>query len=387
MFKYLPLLWANLGRRRLRTSLTIASITVAFLLFGLVEALQYALVGGVELAGQDRLMTLHKVSIIQMLPRSYLERVRGLDGVRAACSFNWFGGYYQDERTQVFSYPVLGEQQLFEIYPEIQLPAEQKQAWLSERGGAIIGRALATARGWKVGDTIPLRTGIWFKKDGSNSWDMKISGIFDWKGEAGNTNVLYFHYDYFNEGKTIGRDQIGWMALRLIDANRAAQIAHAVDALFANSSTETKTASEKSFAQGFANQIGNIGTIVSVIVGAVLFTILLVTANTMAQSVRERTNEIAVMKTLGFSSASVTLLVLGEALLITLLGGGLGLLLGNLAVKGVGKAMEQFLPLMVIPPKAYTLGFACMLLLGLLSGVLPCLQAWQLKITDALRRA
>jgi putative ABC transport system permease protein len=258
---------------------------------------------------------------------------------------------------------------------------------MRERGGAIIGRALANAQGWKIGDVVPIRTSIWFKKDGTNSWDMKIMGIFDWQGEAGNTNVLYFHYDYFNEGKNIGRDQVGWLGVRLTDSSRAVEISRKVDALFANSSTETKTSSEKAFAQGFANQIGNIGTIVTVIVAAVLFTILLVTANTMSQSVRERTNEIAVMKTLGFTRASVTLLVLGESLLITLIGGGIGLLLGTVAVGGIGKQLEQYLPLMKIPPQAYGLGVVCMLVLGLLAGALPCLQAWQLKITDALRRA
>lgn len=387
MFKYLPLLWANLGRRRLRTTLTIASIVIAFLLFGLVEAFEYALTGGVELAGQDRLLTTHKVSIIQSMPRSYLERIRVLDGVRAACSFNWFGGYFKDERTQVFSYPVLGEETFFAVYPELTLSENQKQAWLQERSGALVGRALANARGWKVGDVIPLRTGIWVRKDGSNTWDMKISGIFDWKGEAANTNLLYFHYDYFNEGVSFGKDQIGWIALRVTDPQRATEIGRKVDALFANSSTETKTSSEKAFAQGFVNQIGNIGTIVTVIVSAVLFTILLVTANTMGQSVRERTNEIAVMKTLGFSSLTTTLLVLGESLLITFIGGALGLLLGAFAVKGIRKAIEEFLPLMVIPARAYALGVICMLALGLLAGALPCWQAWQLKITDALRRA
>jgi putative ABC transport system permease protein len=387
MLKYLPLVWANLGRRRLRTSLTIASIIVAFLLFSLVQALQYALVGGVELAGQDRLLTTHKVSIIQSLPRSYLQRVAGTSGVRAVCGFSWFGGYYQDERQQVYSYPVLNEEAMFNVYPEIIIPEEQKQAWLKDRRGALIGRSLAEARGWKVGDTIPLRSGIWTRKEGGNTWEFQISGITDWADGAGSTNVLYFHYDYFNEGLSFARDKIGWLAVRLTSPTLAMPASKAIDSLFANSSTETKTSSEKAFAQGFANQIGDIGTIVTVIVTAVLFTILLVTANTMGQSVRERTNEIAVMKTLGFSRASVTLMVLGEALLVTFMGGALGLLFGTFAVNAVGSALKQYLPLMMIPGRAYAIAIGCMLLLGLLSGALPCIQAWQLKITEALRRA
>ncbi len=378
------LLWANLGRKRSRMILTLASITVAFILFSLVEALQYALVGGVDLAGQDRLMSMHKVSFTQPLPRNYLERVRAVEGVRSAISLNWFGGYYKDERTQVFSYPVLGEEALHDVYPEIVVEPAQMNNWMSERTGALIGRAMADTMGWKVGDVIPIRSAIYFKKDGTNTWDMKIIGIFD--NPNGDTNGLYFHFDYFNES-ILNQDNIGWIGLRLKDKNQAAQVAAKIDSMFANSSAETKTSTEKAFVQSFANQMGNISSIVTVIVVAVFFTMLLVTANSMAQSVRERTSEIGVMKTLGFSSARVTGLVLAESLLITFIGGLLGMLLGTLAVKGVAHAVKQFLPLMSVPPSAYVLGLICMTILGVLSGALPGWQAWQLRITDALRRS
>jgi putative ABC transport system permease protein len=378
------LLWANLGRKRSRMILTLASITVAFILFSLVEALQYALVGGVDLAGQDRLMSMHKVSFTQPLPRNYLERVRAVEGVRSAISLNWFGGYYKDERTQVFSYPVLGEEALHDVYPEIVVEPAQMNSWMTERTGALIGRAMADTMGWKVGDVIPIRSAIYFKKDGTNTWDMKIIGIFD--NPNGDTNGLYFHFDYFNES-ILNQDNIGWIGLRLKDKNQAAQVAAKIDSMFANSSAETKTSTEKAFVQSFANQMGNISSIVTVIVVAVFFTMLLVTANSMAQSVRERTSEIGVMKTLGFSSARVTGLVLAESLLITFIGGLLGMLLGTLAVKGVAHAVKQFLPLMSVPPSAYVLGLICMTILGVLSGALPGWQAWQLRITDALRRS
>ena len=378
------LLWANLGRKRSRMILTLASITVAFILFSLVEALQYALVGGVDLAGQDRLMSMHKVSFTQPLPRNYLERVRAVEGVRSAISLNWFGGYYKDERTQVFSYPVLGEEALHDVYPEIVVEPAQMNSWMTERTGALIGRAMADTMGWKVGDVIPIRSAIYFKKDGTNTWDMKIIGIFD--NPNGDTNGLYFHFDYFNES-ILNQDNIGWIGLRLKDKNQAAQVAAKIDSMFANSSAETKTSTEKAFVQSFANQMGNISSIVTVIVVAVFFTMLLVTANSMAQSVRERTSEIGVMKTLGFSSARVTGLVLAESLLITFIGGLLGMLLGTLAVKGVAHAVKQFLPLMSVPPSAYLLGLICMTILGVISGALPGWQAWQLRITDALRRS
>ncbi len=377
------LLWANLGRKRSRLTLTLASIIVAFILFSLVKAMQYALLGGVDLAGQDRLMSMSKVSFIQPLPRSYLERVRAIDGVRSAISLNWFGGYYKDERTQIFSYPVLGEEALRDVYPEIIVPPEQLQDWMTERTGALIGRSMAESMGWKLGDVVPIRSAIYFKTDGTNTWDMKISGIFD--NTSGDTNGLYFHFDYMNEAVT-RKDFIGWIGLRLKDKNQATQVAAKIDALFANSAAETKTSTEKAFVQSFANQFGNISKIVTVIVVAVFFTLLLVTANSMGQSIRERTSEIGVMKTLGFSSAQVTALVLAESLLITFIGGGIGMFIGWLSVKGLAEAMKQFLPLMMIPPSAFVLGAACMLILGVLSGAIPCWQAWTLKITDALRR-
>jgi len=382
----LSLLWANLNRKRLRLLLTIASIVVAFILFSLVEALQYALTGGVQIAGQDRLMTVQKVSLINPLPRSYFSRIQAADGVKSAISFNWFGGYYQQERNPVFSYPVMNEAQLTEVYPEIVVPPDQYSNWLQTRDGALIGRALATTQHWKVGDVVPLRSSIWFKTDGSNTWNFKISGIFDVK-ESGDTSGMYFHYDYFNEaGLQAGKDFIGWVALRVNDPNKLNEVAHNIDAMFANSETETKTSSEKDFAQGFANQMGNIGKIVAVIVIAVFFTLLLVVANTMSQSIRERTNEIGVLKTLGFSKVQVTTLILAEAVLMTIIGGFIGMLIGGLAVGGIANSLAQYLPMMRVPTSAYILGFGCMLVLGLLSGLLPCMQAWQLKITDALRR-
>jgi putative ABC transport system permease protein len=378
------LLWANLSRKRLRLTLTLASIAVAFILFSLVEALQYAFVGGVNIAGQDRLMTMDKISFTQPLPRNYLERIRSVPGVRSAIAMNWFGGYFRDEKTQVFSYPVLGEQYLLDIYPEVIVRPDEFQAWLRDRTGALVGRSMADAMKWKVGDVVPIRSAIYFKKDGSNTWDMRIDGIFD--NASNDTNGLYFHYDYFNEA-IILKDYIGWVGLKLADKNRATQVAAQIDALFANSPAETKTNTEKAFVQSFANQLGNISAIVTVIVVAVLFTLLLVTANSMAQSVRERTSEIGVMKTLGFSSMKVLWLVMAESLLVMLIGGALGLLLGAAAVSGIARVTRQYLPLLMVPPSAYALAIVCLILLGTLSGALPCWQAYQLKITDALRRS
>jgi putative ABC transport system permease protein len=382
--KYLPLLWANLNRKRLRTSLTLASIVIAFLLFGMLRALQTALTGSADLAGVDRLITMHKVSFIQSLPLSYLNRIRGVEGVRAAGSSSWFGGIYQEDRNQLAVFAT-EPKNFFELYTEYDLPADQREAWFADRASAIVGFGLAEKFGWKVGQIIPVRSNIFTKKDGGNVWEMKIAGIY--KASNGDNNSIYFHYDYFNESRSFGRDQIGMVAVRLKDANQAGAISKKIDAMFANSSTETKTNTERAFMQSFANQMGNIGALVTAVASAVFFTMLLVTANTMGQSIRERINEIAVMKTLGFSSFAVTALVFGEALLVTAIGGLIGLGLAAMLSGMISKVMSNFFPVLGLGAGTYIGGVVLVLVLGSLAAALPSAQAWRLKIVDALRRS
>ncbi len=385
MFKHLPLLWANLGRKKLRTGLTLASIIVAFLLFGLMQTLRVALTGSPELAGADRLMTMHKMAIIQPLPESYLNRIRAVEGVKVATSFDWFGGVFRDDRNQISTFAVEVES-FFSVYPEYRLPPEQKEAWLKDRTGTIVGKMVAQRNGWKVGDTIPMRSNIWVQKDGGNVWPMKVIGIYD-AGNGDNQSV-YFHREYLDEsrGGGVGQGWIGWVVLRIDDPSKADSIARTIDAQFANSSTETKTATEKAFIQSFANQMGNIGALLTGIAGAVFFTMLLVTANTMGQSIRERLNEIGVMKTLGYSNASVTGLVLGEAVLVTALGGAIGLLLAWLFSSLIGSAVAQFFPVLGMPPSTFAIGAVLIVVLGVAAAALPCTQAAQLRIVDALRK-
>lgn len=381
--KFLPLLWANLGRKRLRTTLTLASIVIAFLLFGMLQTLNTALTGGSAMAGVDRLITMHKVSLIQPLPESYWNRIRSVEGVREASPQDWFGGLYQTDRNQIPAMAV-DAPTFLDIYPEYKMPDEQRTAWLQERTGAIVGKVLADRFGWKVGDTIPLRSNLYTQKDGTTVWPIKIAAIYE--AANGDNQSLYFHRVYLDETRNMGKGTVGMVGVQVKDAKQIEQVARSIDALFANSSAETKTATEKAFIQGFANQMGNIGAIVTAVATAVFFTMLLVTANTMAQSVRERTNELAVMKTLGFSSLNVTSLVMGEALLITLLGAAMGLGLSGLASKALGQAIQQFFPALGMPPDTYVIGALLAIGLGALSGALPCMQAWQLKIVDALRK-
>jgi len=384
VLKYLPLLRANLWRRRIRTLLTFASVATAFLLFGLLIALRHAISGGVELSGADRLITMHKVSFIMSLPRSYVERVASLPGVRAVTAASWFGGNYRDERSTIVA-EAADADTLLAVYPELALPDDQRRAWLQDTTGMIVGEALANTYKWKVGDVIPLHSNIYRKRDGSNVWELRVDGIFR-NSNNGDTNALFFHYQYFNEPRSFGRDQVGWLVLRVKDPAQSATIARRIDALFANSDTETKTSSERAFAQTFINQVGNIGAIIAIVVGAVFFTMLMVTANTMGQSIRERTPELAVMKTLGFSGAQILGLVLSESLLITLLGSAVGMLLARGLTALARPALQQYLPLLGIPASAWlaAMGFAAVL--GLLAGALPAWSAWRLRITDALRQ-
>jgi putative ABC transport system permease protein len=383
--KYLVLVLVNLKRHKLRTVLTMLSILVAFLLFGYLSAIRTAFTAGIDVADLDRLIVRHKVSLIQLLPESYEARMEQVDGVEQALGQTWFGGYYQEQRNTFAQMPVKPDEFL-DIYPEYVLPEAQSEAWLATRTGAIAGRQIAERYGWKVGDKVPITATIWTKSDGSTVWDFDLVGIYD-AGEKGtDTTQFFFRYDYFDESRPDwGRGLVGWYTVRIDDPERAAEISAAIDAEFANSAAETKAEPEGAFLQGFANQIGDIGFIITSIVGMVFFTILLVAGNTMAYAVRERTNELAVLKALGFTDTGVLGLVLGEALLLTAVGGGLGLLLGWLMVSA-GDPTNGFLPVFFIPGRDMVIGVILIVVTAFVAGILPALQAQRLRIADALRR-
>lgn len=382
--RFLHLIWANLRRHKLRTALTLLSITVAFILFGLLCAIQQALLGGVSLAGADRLVVRHKVSIIQLLPQSYGARMERIPGVASATHLTWFGGIYQDPKNFFMQSPVEPEKFL-DMYPEIVLAPEQKAAWLRTRTGAIIGRKSAERFGFKIGDKIPIRSTIYQRADGSPVWEFDIVGIFDGKDKNTDTTPLYFRYDYFDEARTVAKGQVGWYGLRVKDPAQAAEVARLVDAEFENSPAETKAEPEGAFVQGFAKQMGDIATLIAAILSAVFFTILLVAGNTMAQSVRERTGELGVMKAVGFTNGQVLVLVLAESCLLSVLGGLAGLALGWVLTSG-GDPTGGMLPLFSFPRRNIVEGAGLSVALGLVTGLIPALQAMRLRVADALRR-
>jgi len=381
--KFFHLVWGNLKRRKLRTSLTLLSILVAFVLFGFLCAIKQALVGGVELAGADRLIVRHKVSIIQLLPENYQARMARIPGVAAVAHQTWFGGVYQDPKNFFMQCPVVPEE-FMAMFPEFLLPPDQMKAWLATRTGCIVGRNTAERFHLKIGDKIPIVSPIWMQK----TWEFDIVGIFDGAKKGTDTTSLFFRYDYFEEARKAqnwGSGQVGWYTIRVQNPAQAGAVAQAVDQEFENSPAETKTEPEGAFAQGFANQIGNIALIVTGILGAVFFTILLVTGSTMSQAVRERIGELGVLKAIGFTNGQVLGLVLAESCLLTVLGGGLGLGLAWVLTSR-GDPTGGMLPLFFFPVRDLLLGLGLSLVLGLVTGILPAQQAMRLKVAEALRR-
>ena len=384
MLHWLPLVWANLKRRKLRSALTFACILLSFLLFGLLDALRSSLSGAINLAGADRLMMTSKINVTVSLPIAYYEKVKATPGVRAAVPFTWFGGIYKDSRNQI-QVQVTKADDLMAVYPELILKPGEFEAWKHDRQGMIVGPGLANIYGWKVGDRVPIRSDIWRKEDGSDTWEMNIIAIYDSSGTGIDRNSTFLHFDYFNESLQYGKDAFSWMTIRVANPDESDALAARIDAQFANSASETRTATERVFIKQVLEQIGNIGLILVSVTTAVFFTMLLVTANTMARSVAERTNEIGVLKTLGFSGHSILTLVLLEALFLTFSAGLLGMGLAWLAAKGLGEVIKNYFPVFELSQSTFIAGISMMLVFGVVTGLWPALTAMRLKIVDALR--
>jgi putative ABC transport system permease protein len=382
--KFLGLVWGNLKRKKLRTALTLLSILVAFLLFGFLCAIKEAFLGGVTLAGADRLVVRHKVSIIQSLPQSYGQRIANMPGVAAVAPQSWFGGIYQEPKNFFASIPVEPESFL-DMFPEFILPADQKAAWLKTRTGAIVGKATMDRFKWKIGDHVPITSPIWGEPEGQSHWDFEIVGSFTGAKKGTDTSGFYFRYDYFDEARPRGKGQIGWMTVRVKNPDDTAAIAQKIDEEFANSPYETKAEPEGAFMAGFAQQMGNIGTIMIAVLSAVFFTILLVVGNTMGQAVRERTEELGVLKAMGFTNELVLTLVLLESCVIAAVGGLAGLGIAWLITLGGSPAPGVF-PVFYIPNHDLLMGLAIVVALGVAAGLLPAIQAMRLQIAEALRR-
>ncbi len=384
--KYFHLVWAALFRSKTRTVFTLFSVLAAFLLFGLLDSVRTAFANaGGSVAGVDRLVTFSKLTFTMALPKSLLPRIQAVPGVGQVAYANWFGGIYQDPKN-FFPNEAISENYL-DLFPEWIMPAEQRDAFRHTRSGAVVGKALADKFHWKIGDKIPLEATIFPQKNGSNTWTFDLVGIYHVKDPklASQENVMFFNWDYFNEATAFGGgNTVGWYTFRLTDRKDADRVSQAVDALSADSDHETKTQTEQSFTAALISQFADIGLIVGAIMGAVFFTLVLLTGNTMAQAVRERIPELAVLKTIGFSSRSILTLVLAEAVLLLVIGGGIGLALAGVVVDIVRARIGNTVPLARLDASIWLLGLALMIAIGLVVGALPALRGMRLRIVDAL---
>ena len=384
--KYFHLVWAALFRRKTRTLLTLASIMAAFLLFGLLDGIRTSFAElGRNADGAQRLQTASKLSFIETLPLSLLQRIRGIDNIEAVTHANWFGGAYQNPRNQLFTFAVAPN--YLELYPEIDVAPAELEAWKRTRTGILVGETMMKRFDWKVGQRIPLQSTIYPNSDGTLDWAFDIVGVLrakDGKSAGFTEALILMHYDYFAESTPYVDGDVGWYISRVSDVRRSDAAAKAIDALSANSPNETKTMSEQAAMASQLKQMADIGLIVGSIMGAVFFTLLLLTGNTMAQAVRERTSELAVLKTIGFSSASVLAMVLAESMLMVLIGGVVGLGLAAVIGAAATAASGGMLNLPPVGAQSWAIGIALMLGIGLLVGALPALRAMRLNIVDAL---
>jgi putative ABC transport system permease protein len=377
--KYLHLIWTNLFRKKTRTLLTAGSFAVALFLFGILAVVDGAFQQGVDVAGVDRLVVLNRVSIIQPLPLAYRDRLGRIPGVTQVTFANWFGGVYQDERNFFPQFAI--DQTTYRLmFPEFVVPDDQWQAFLGDREGAVVGEGLAERFKWKIGDRVPIKGTIF-----QGNWEFNIRAIYQGRRPHDDTMQFWFRWDYLDERRMFGKGWVGWYTVRIADPDDAVRLVKTIDEQFANSPAETKTDTEKAFAASFVKQMGNIQLLIMSVGSVVFFTLLLVTGNTMAIAVRERTRELAVLKAVGFSDAFVLILVIAETMVVAAVGGGVGLGLAKLFTLR-GDPTGGLLPFFYLPADAIALGLGLALIVGLLAGILPAVSASRLRVVNALRR-
>ena len=384
--KYFTLIWAGLWRKRARTILTMLSIIVAFLLFGLLQGINVGIRNGTGDSGNNRLWTTSRMSSVSAMPVSLLDQIKQVKGVRQVVHLSFFGGYFQDAKNSlpVFATNVDG---LAKVYPELNITPVQVQAMKTTRTGALVGRALADSYHWKVGDKIPVGTTIWTDKKGSNSWSFDIVAIYDADARFAKNQLgaaFWINYDFWDEGRAFGNHTVHQYITAIDDPLHGVEISQRIDKINENSPQETRTQTENAAIQSQLKQLADINFITNAIVGAVMFTLLFLTGNTMMQSVRERIPELAVLKTLGFSDGLVSLLVLLESLLLCLFAAVVGLILSNVAIKLVGAFAGGIFGSGELPPIVVIDGFVIAAVLAVVSGMAPALRARRLNIVDAL---
>ena len=384
--KYWIIILAALNRKRWRTGLTISSLVIAFLLFGLLRSVAVVFTEDIELSGDDRLVVASKYSIIDSMPISYLQRIKSIENVDIVAHQDWFGGTYIDRANFFPKWPV-PPKDFLDIYQEFNISSEQKEAFIATKTGMIAGKKLAERFNWKIGDRIPVIGDIYFMSNGSNLWEFDLVGIFTDIENPGNEEQVFMNYQYFDEAReSYTKGTVGNFIVKLDSKDAGPRVAQEIDAMFANSMDETKTYTEKAYQQMFASQIGDIGLIMNSILAAVFFTILLVTGNTMSQSIRERTSELAVFKTIGFSDITMLILVLIESMVLCLIGAILGLGITALLMPGLSELISVSLGEISLDSSVIISGIGIAIVTAFISGFPPALGAMRLKVVDALRK-
>jgi len=383
---YLKLIFKNIFRHKLRSFLTMVGLVVAILAFGLLQTVVHAWYAGADMASANRLITRNATSLVFSLPAYYRERIQAIDGVQSVAISNWFGGIYKDQSFQnFFATFAVDHDKYFDMYPEFVVKADELLAFKKDRRGALVGRLIANQHGFKVGDVIPLKSPIY----GGGDWEFTVRGIYEPKDETTITRQFYFHWDYLNEQmkKRFPKraEFAGVFVVQIADGGRAAEISQAIDKEFRNSLAETLTETEKAFQLGFVAQTEAIVVAVKIVSFVVIVIIFAVVANTMAMTARERIAEYATLKALGFGPGFVAALIVGESVMITALGGGIGILLTFPVAAGFKSAMGTMFPVFYVTPETVMMQIASAAVVGLLAGLIPSVRAARVKIVDGLR--
>lgn len=384
--KALAFVTRNVLHSRARAVFTLGSVVIAFLLFGLLMPLDRLLHSRIELANANRLITVNSASMMRPLPVSYGERIAKVPGVELVSNFTFFGAFYQEPGNTIAA--LATESRRFaRMVDEVRFHNQADlAAWIADPASVAIGRQLADRMGWKVGDLVPIYSSIYPRADGKPVWIFRVAAIFDAAGANGNTDSMVLHYHYLDRVRAFGNGTVGWYSLR-VDPRRAVAVAHAVDRMFAESQDPTRTVTEKAFAQSFLHQVGDFGAMINVALVLVFWTLLLVTGNTMAQSVRDRFCDIAVLKALGCSGERVVMLVLLESLAIVVTGGVAGLLLADAAIPVIASRSNQLLSMLHADWHDWLSGLALMLAVAVAIAIVPAIRAARQPVCDGLGEA
>ncbi len=381
------LILSGLGRKKFRTGLLIFAIFIAFLIYAVLGAFQASLTNAAGPSSKNRLIVSNRINFTQPLPLAYERRIARIDGVTKTSIQMWFGGYFQEPRNFLLAFAI-DPDSYTQIYKELNIPEDQRKAFVDGRDSILVGRSVADQYGWTLGQQIPISSNIWRRADGGSTWPVVIRAIYDGDGKTP-TSAVYVHYKYLDEARAFAKDTIGNVIVTTAGADQNDRVVQAIDVEFQNSPAETKTTTEEEFNAAFINQQGNLSQIIIAVTGVAFLTILLIVGNAMSGAIRERTGEIAVMKTIGFTSGRIARIVIGETLVISILGGLLGIAAAALLVGGVGaigSTFSAFFSTLSLTPVIVLIGVGLMVVLGTLTGAIPAWNAMRINVISAFRR-